>query len=208
MVIPIHICYLYLNRNKISFFFIVAEKIHTHLTVKMDEYPDVIVKWQDGTENCVSTKELKSVVKSAEINCVGTKVKMFYKKRWYFGTVVTTELSADSQNIQSSQPLNTNDENSSDDEPLSNLAKRQNVELSDVEDEDPFRDYDVEDPDDPDFVIPSTRPRKASLSSNATVCIEDKPTLCDEINTNAPSLQSIQPIIPCTPYPKMGFLPH
>lgn len=80
----------------------------------MDEYPDVIVKWQDDTENCVSIKELKSVVKGKDINRVGTKVKMYFNRRWYFGTVVTTESSTNSQ-LQSSQPKHSSTENSSDD---------------------------------------------------------------------------------------------
>lgn len=71
------------------------------------------------------------------------------------------------------------------------MAKR--LHRGDVEEvEDPFENCDVEDPDDPDFVLPTLRPRQASLSSNATVCIEDEPSPNDGLMKTA-SHPSIQP---------------
>ena len=48
---------------------------------------DVLVLWQDGTKNVVSSSELmfRSALKK------GTKVKMFYEKKWYSGEVMLTE---------------------------------------------------------------------------------------------------------------------
>lgn len=80
---------------------------------KMDETADVIVKWQDGTTNCVSIKELKSIYTGDNINCIGTKVKMFYRKRRYFGTVMMTEIGSQQE---SSQILAVSAECSSDDD--------------------------------------------------------------------------------------------
>lgn len=53
---------------------------------------DVIVTWEDGTENCVSLSELQTVNKDKKIT-LGAKVKMFYEEKWYYGTVTVTETS-------------------------------------------------------------------------------------------------------------------
>lgn len=140
----------------------------------MDFAPDVIVKWEDGSENCVSTKDIKSVRKGQNnVNRVGAKIKMLYNRKWYYGTVVLTEVDSQHNQVpkQSQQPSNTaNSEFSSDDDqPLSNL-KTNLVETASNKD-DPF--YDDEDSRDPDFVLPSNQPRKLSVSSDATVCADD-----------------------------------
>lgn len=50
---------------------------------------DVLVRWKNGTHNVVDSSELKTV------NCkeikLGCSVKMLYKRRWYYGTVLDVE---------------------------------------------------------------------------------------------------------------------
>lgn len=53
---------------------------------------DVLVEWTNGTRNVVSKKELLVINDNEEIK-EGTDVKMFYKKRWYSGTVIDYERS-------------------------------------------------------------------------------------------------------------------
>lgn len=43
---------------------------------------DVIVEGKDGTKNCVNTDDIKPIEKEKR-NRVGSKIKMFYKKKWY-----------------------------------------------------------------------------------------------------------------------------
>lgn len=48
---------------------------------------EVIVKWDDGTVNCVDTRSLKTIKKRGKFK-VGARVKMFFgKKKWYFGNI-------------------------------------------------------------------------------------------------------------------------
>lgn len=63
---------------------------------------DVLVKWRDGTINCVCINELKAVEDNVGFK-VGVRVKMLYKRKWYYGTIISTE---------------DGDDSSSDDEPL------------------------------------------------------------------------------------------
>lgn len=141
----------------------------------MDVAPDVIVKWQDGSKNCVSTKDIKSAKKGQNnVNRVGAKIKMLYKNKWYYGTVVVTEVDSQhnqvpNQSQQSSNAANFSEFSSDDDQPLSNL--KTNLDETASNKEDPF--YDDEDSRDPDFVLPSNQPRKLSVSSDATVCADD-----------------------------------
>lgn len=51
---------------------------------------DVLVLWKDGSKNIVNSKELKTVKRPNKIN-VGSEVKMFYVKKWYYGTVLDIE---------------------------------------------------------------------------------------------------------------------
>lgn len=53
------------------------------------EFFDVLVQWKNGTKNVVSSRELKTV-KSGVIS-IGSKVKMFYNKKWYYGKVIDLE---------------------------------------------------------------------------------------------------------------------
>lgn len=50
---------------------------------------DVLVLWEDGSQNVVSSNELKTV-KCKRI-CVGKNVKMLYDQKWYTGTVLAIE---------------------------------------------------------------------------------------------------------------------
>lgn len=51
---------------------------------------DVIVTWEDQTNNCVCISELKPMIKNEPIT-LGTKVKMRFKSKWYYGTITTIE---------------------------------------------------------------------------------------------------------------------
>lgn len=51
---------------------------------------DVLVKWKDGSVNCVATTELK-IINNNGIFEVGTDVKMLFKKKWYYGTITEIE---------------------------------------------------------------------------------------------------------------------
>lgn len=51
---------------------------------------DVIVRWDDGSENCVYTKELCVLQKGTKIRR-GVRVKMLYENKWYYGIVTVTE---------------------------------------------------------------------------------------------------------------------
>lgn len=86
---------------KVIFIFLQSQKIM-----------DVLVKWKDESVNCVSTTELKTMLKNAKFK-VGTAVKMMYSGKWYYGTIITTEKDALGETSSSE-----------DDEPLSKLAER------------------------------------------------------------------------------------
>lgn len=68
--------------------------------------------WKDGSKNIVNSKELKTVKRPNKIK-VGSEVKMFYVKKWYYGTVLDIENTL-SNNI---------DSDSSDEVPLAKLRK-------------------------------------------------------------------------------------
>lgn len=106
---------------------------------------------------------------------------MLYKRRWYFGTVVMTEV--DGQQASNQIQPACAEYSSEYDEPLCNLAKRLNATFS--LDDDPFKNYDIEEPNDPDFVWPPIRPRTDFISSDATVC-------ADEVNSIIESRSHIQ----------------
>lgn len=69
---------------------------------------DVLVVWKDSTCNVVCSNELKNVKRNEPIT-VGSEVKMFFRKKWYRGTVTHTEY---------------NTESDSEDIPLAELAKK------------------------------------------------------------------------------------
>ncbi|CAH0550293.1 unnamed protein product [Brassicogethes aeneus] len=72
---------------------------------------DVLVKWDDGTVNCVNTRCLKTIKKRGKYK-IGARVKMFFDEKWYFGSITMVENTA---NV-----LTTEDQSdSSDNEPLS-----------------------------------------------------------------------------------------
>lgn len=157
----------------------------------MNSCKDVIVKWKDGSQNCVRIKELKTVTKGDKIDRVGTEVKMFYKRRWFFGTVLMTE-NDDSQNIMSQKSSDDDTDYSTDDEPLLNLAKRRNFLSSEGdENEDPFCNVDLEEPDDPDFVLPLSTQRNDSPVSDVTICIDDLVRDCAIANNTMQPLESV-----------------
>lgn len=72
---------------------------------------DVLVKWKDGSVNCVDTNELKTVKNNANFE-VGTYVKMRYKSKWYHGTIIATENDSKEEN------------SSEDNEPLSKVVHK------------------------------------------------------------------------------------
>lgn len=72
---------------------------------------DVLVTWKDGTQNVVSTRELLPINKRDKIT-LGTKVKMWYGQRWWYGTVTVIEA------LESS---------SSEDEPLSSYVLKEHA---------------------------------------------------------------------------------
>lgn len=73
---------------------------------------DVLVRWNDGTINVVSSNELKTF----GIIEKGSSVKMFYEKKWYSGIVIETEETAGGYSTESSN----------DDVPLGNLVESWN----------------------------------------------------------------------------------
>lgn len=126
---------------------------------------DVIVKWRDGSKNCVPIKDLKCLRKGEKVNCVGTKVKMYYNKKWYHGVVIMTE-----RDIQTESKNNeyVECEGSSDDEPLSIVKDKQMAVEN--EEKDPYCDIDLEDPQDPDYV-PDIEPKR----QRRTMRLQDLP---------------------------------
>ena len=50
---------------------------------------DVLVQWKDGIKNTVRSNELEIIGKHKMR--VGSKVKMYYIKKWYTGTVIDME---------------------------------------------------------------------------------------------------------------------
>lgn len=74
---------------------------------------DVLVLWQDGTKNVVSSSELmfRGTLKK------GTQVKMFYQNKWYSGKVILTERAIDISDKN----------NSKDNVPVSESTKKVNT---------------------------------------------------------------------------------
>ncbi|CAB3248457.1 unnamed protein product [Arctia plantaginis] len=128
---------------------LVPRKLHKKLKM------DVIVKWRDGTENCVSVKDLKCLRKGDKFT-IGTAVKMLFKRRWYFGVIVMTEkdysYAATSENL-----TNINNESSSDE---SNGG-------------DPFHDSDASNDNDPDYnPEPKKKRQLLSVLNTSVNCFE------------------------------------
>lgn len=73
---------------------------------------DVLVTWRDGTKNVVSTNEIQ-ILKKGEKFQIGVKIKMLYKRKWYYGTISALE------------------DSSSDDEPLYKYIAFKNSEYND-----------------------------------------------------------------------------
>lgn len=67
------------------------------------------------------------------------------------------------------------------------------------DDADPFKNYDIEEPNDPDFVWPPIRPRTSSLSSDVTICIGDEMNSPKNGNTTTSTIEPLlpQPIESC-----------
>lgn len=84
---------------------------------------DVIVKWRDGTQNTVSTKELLHLRGRRRTFKVGDHVKMLFSGKWYYGTVILVEDTFSSSS--SDEPLSKLlklDTDSDEDKPLSKLG--------------------------------------------------------------------------------------
>lgn len=65
---------------------------------------DVLVTWKDGTQNVVHTRELFPIRKGQKIT-LGTKVKMLYERKWWYGTVTVVE--AKEYSSSEDEPLST-----------------------------------------------------------------------------------------------------
>nr|CAH7736214.1 unnamed protein product [Callosobruchus chinensis]CAH7750557.1 unnamed protein product [Callosobruchus chinensis]CAH7753576.1 unnamed protein product [Callosobruchus chinensis]CAH7761328.1 unnamed protein product [Callosobruchus chinensis] len=65
---------------------------------------DALVKWVDGTQNVVNSKELVILGKYNVLK-TGARIKMWYMKRWYFGKVVAVEEKLDDDDSEDDLPL-------------------------------------------------------------------------------------------------------
>lgn len=92
---------------------------------------DVLVKWEDGSENVVSTKDLK-IVDGSKVFKRKKKVKMLYNGKTYFGTILATDASGDEGSSIDSPPTPNSDvdlrSNSSDDIPLGKMKEKLHLE--------------------------------------------------------------------------------
>nr|CAH7753915.1 unnamed protein product [Callosobruchus chinensis] len=69
---------------------------------------DILVKWNDDTENIASTSQIQFVKRSDPLK-KGAQLKMYCKpeKEWYFGVVIAIEDDCSSSVSESNIPLET-----------------------------------------------------------------------------------------------------
>lgn len=65
---------------------------------------DTLIKWKDGTQNVVSSKELIILGKSKMVK-TNAKVKMWYSGRWYFGKIMAVEEKLEDDDSEDDLPL-------------------------------------------------------------------------------------------------------
>lgn len=67
---------------------------------------DVLVKWKDGKSNVVVKTQLKMVNKKPVTSMrVGSAVKMWYLKKYFYGTVLAMETDSDTSDFDSSDDI-------------------------------------------------------------------------------------------------------
>lgn len=91
-------------------FVVICEVISIITTYKK---MDVLVLWTDGTQNVVASTEL--IIGKRKRMTVGSKVKMYYEKKWYTGTILAVEAEDNSESESS---------DNSEDIPLSKLREK------------------------------------------------------------------------------------
>lgn len=156
---------------------------------------DVLVKWKSGRKNVVSSKDIQPVIKNSVLR-KGVRVKMYWppKKKYYFGTVLHTEIESDTSNDnfplsvllecekQSSTSQTTiskcknNNESEDEDIPLSILKESLKTAVSIPSLEEPCAAQINK--------TPIQTPTEVDLSVNTSEHVEEEMVICNNADSN------------------------